>query len=865
MLTSIPGLPKPIHLTVTGLNSAHAQASLQPEDGFEQSSKPFLADRRPMLAAVPFFHAMGIIVGLRSLTCKGTIVRLPSERMLSAGLVIEAINSIKPTSGIFPPSILEDASATDEGIAALGQLEYVFFGGAPLAATSGDKIAQITNLVTVIGSTEALLMCTLVPSKPEEWGFFHWSSATGAVMEPAEDGLCELVLKPVDTKYQAIFHTFPDISEWRTKDLFQQHPSKPYLWKYSGRRDDIIVLSNGEKFNPVVAEKTIESHPLVKGALVVGQGKFQAGLLVEPEGSQAGTQDPATLVEQIWPMVEKANREAPTHARIYQSKIAIAKPGKPFVRAAKGSIIRLQTVSAFKNEIEALYADEGYSSDPSPTNDGDTQLSTKIHAVFARTLPSFREDTSDDVDIFSLGVDSLDVLALTNALNKAIRGANVTAPTVYSNPSVKQLAETLSQTVASAGAQAAVPLTREEKIDRMVRKYTQDMSRPKESPATPQKAGKHTVIITGSTGSLGTHMLEQLLNNPGVEKVYCLNRSADAEERQKASFDTHHHNTTRFDKATFLQTDFGKENLGLNDTTYAHLQATATLIIHSAWSVDFNLSLSSYEATHIAGVRRLADLSAHSPHKPPIIFISSIASVGNWSAIVGPSGVAVPETTTSLFDAALTLPQGYGESKHVGAQILALASHRLGVKTAIVRAGQLAGPSAAAGGAAWNRHEWLPTLVHTSRVLKKLPRTLGNMDRVDWVPMDVAAAAVIDIATTRSEEAAQVFHLANPHTTSWSELCPVIQSYYKDLGVEVGVVEYDAWVDELKGIPATKENAERVPGLKLLDFYESLRPETGMGLPALETGRTEGVSAALREGRAVDGVVMGKWLRQWAF
>ena len=331
-----------------------------------------------MLAAVPFFHAMGIIVGLRSLMCRGTIIRLPSERILSAGLVIEVINSIKPTSGIFPPSILEDVSATDEGMAALGQLENVFFGGAPLVAASGDKIAQITNLVTVIGSTEALLMCTLVPSKPEEWDFFHWSPATGAVMEPAEDGLCELVLKPVDTRYQAIFHTFPGISEWRTKDLFRQHPSKPYLWKYSGRRDDIIVLSNGEKFNPVVAEKTIESHPLVRGALVVGKGKFQAGLLVELEGSQDKTQDPAALVEQIWPMVEQANREAPAHARIYQSKIAIAKPGKPFVRAAKGSIIRSQTVSAFEDEIEALYADEGYASDQSPASDDDAQLSTKI-------------------------------------------------------------------------------------------------------------------------------------------------------------------------------------------------------------------------------------------------------------------------------------------------------------------------------------------------------------------------------------------------------------------------------------------------------------------------------------------------------
>lgn len=863
-LTDAQGLPKPIRLTVGGLNTCHAQASLEPEGEFEQVCKPFLADNRPMLAAVPFFHAMGIIVGLRSLMCKGTIVRLPSARVLSAGLVIEAIEAIRPTSGIFPPSILEDISATEKGVQALGQLDSVFFGGAPLAAASGDKICEVTNLITVIGSTEALLMCTLIPSDRKEWGYFHWSAITGAVMEPAEEGLCELVLKPKDTDYQAIFHTFPDINEWRTKDLFRQHASKPYFWKYSGRRDDIVVLSNGEKFNPVVTEKLIESHPLVKGAVVVGQGKFQAGLLVEPEWSQASTQDSSAVVDQIWPMVEQANREAPAHARIYQSKIAVAKREKPFIRAAKGSIIRLQTVAVFKDEIEALYADEGYSSDSNQGVNENAELAHKIHDVFVSSLSTFQKSTADDVDIFSLGVDSLDVLALANAINKAVRGASVTAPIIYSYPSVNQLARALSQSASKSHGQQVLPLSREEKMDQMVRKYTGDMVRQKRSPKLTKPLNKHTVIVTGSTGSLGTHILEQLLANPEVEKVYCLNRSDNAEARTKESFSKHKHIATSISKAEFIKTDFGLAKLGLIDEDYTRLLDTVTVFIHSAWSVDFNLSLESYEATHIAGTRRAIDFAAASAHKASIVFISSIASVGNWGAIAQ-DGSAVPETISSLFDNTLTLPQGYGESKHVAAQILATASHRLGVKTAIVRAGQLAGPSTSAGGAAWNRHEWLPTLVHTSKIMKKLPRTLGNQDRVDWVPMNIAAGAVIDIATTPSNEPTQVYHLTNPQTTSWSQLYPLVQQFYKDAGVVIDVVEYGAWIDELKQIPQTKENAERVPGLKLLEFYESLRPETGMGLPALETTRTEGVSKTLRDGGAVDEEVMSKWLGQWAF
>jgi acyl-CoA synthetase (AMP-forming)/AMP-acid ligase II len=80
-----------------------------------------------MLAAVPFFHAIGIIVGLRFLMCLGTIVQLPSEKLLNAGLVIDVIKSVKLTSSIFPPSIQENITVTPNGIKALSKLEIVFY------------------------------------------------------------------------------------------------------------------------------------------------------------------------------------------------------------------------------------------------------------------------------------------------------------------------------------------------------------------------------------------------------------------------------------------------------------------------------------------------------------------------------------------------------------------------------------------------------------------------------------------------------------------------------------------------------------------------------------------------------------------
>jgi acyl-coenzyme A synthetase/AMP-(fatty) acid ligase len=82
---------------------------------------------------------------------------------------------------------------------------------------------------------------------------------------------------------QPVFDIFPHLDQWRTKDLFQKHPTKPDLWTFKGRRYDIIVLSNGEKVNPVLMESAIQAYPALKGAFVVGAERFQPALVIKPE------------------------------------------------------------------------------------------------------------------------------------------------------------------------------------------------------------------------------------------------------------------------------------------------------------------------------------------------------------------------------------------------------------------------------------------------------------------------------------------------------------------------------------------------------------------------------------------------------
>lgn len=886
------GLPKPIYITNGWLATLDHQKHMDAPRGRLNTLATYMTADEPLFTMLPFFHTMGIITILKSLY-SGPLVLPPPGRIATAELAIEILQAKKPWSGLFAPSVLEDLSASGEGLAALSALAFVFFAGAPLAKEAGDRIARVTTLASMIGSTEACFLASLVSADRADWQYFEWAAQAGVVMEDAGEGegLCECVVKPVaDPRYLGVFHTFPDAAEWRTKDLFEAHPTKAGLWRYKGRRDDVLVLSNGEKFNPVGFEKTVENHALVRGALVVGQSRFQPSLLVEPDWDRveaAGRQDLAHLLDDVWPAVEAANRDAPAHAQVWKNKIAFTKRAKPFLRAAKGSIQRRATVAAYDAEIDALYLNEGQGfSDQLGAFDRDAGLPATrdfLRKAFRLVLADFKDSPSatDDSDIFELGADSLQVMALASALSSAIkssshgagsRDAAIVPRDVYAHPTVNKLAAAIVAKLSGSDDGAKVPqLAREVVMAEMVKKYTSDLPDTSSTAHLPPPPTHQTVVLTGSTGALGNFILQELIASPEVERVYCLNRSdgETATARQAASF-VERGEVPDFSKVTFLRADFSQPLFGLPRATYDALARQATAFIHNAWAVDFNHTLPSYEPTHVAGVRRVVDFSLASRHRAHVAFISSVASVGNHPAL-HPDSAAVPERFFS--DDRVPLPQGYGESKHVSGRILAEAARRAGVPASIVRCGQLGGPR---GRGVWNRHEWLPSLVRTSLNMGAVPKHLGNQDVVDWVPMDAAGRTVVELTLAKARRHAEVvvdekerldvFHVQNPRTVGWGELVPVIQAFYeREKGREVKAVEFDEWLGELRKVPLTdKDEVAAKPGVKLVDFYEGLKVEGG-ALPPMETARTQENSPCLRELKAVDGPLFENWLNQWGF
>ncbi|PYH43451.1 NRPS-like enzyme [Aspergillus saccharolyticus JOP 1030-1] len=854
------GMPKPVPLTHGFLATMDMAAYLSRPQGRRSALLHDLEPGQRVLATAPLFHLMGLIAFTEALFHQIPFVMCP-DKPLSVDLLVDVIQTTHPTAVLLPPSILEDISHSPQARAALRTLQAVYFAGAPLAPEVGNALEAETKVITVIGSSEMGLINSFVPEGEKVWGYFEWNPAYGVKMEPQDDGLYELVIprRADSRRIHGIFHTFPHLNEYHSNDLFVPHPERPNLWKYHGRKDDVLVLSNGEKLNPVTLEKVLEGHPRVKHALVVGQSRFQTALLVEPASPVA---DEKEFVDAIWPTVERANETVPKYGRVSKNKIRLASPSKPFKVTPKGTTQRRAVNHDYAEEIDAIYAAAAAAAaagvPPLPETLDRAHLCEYVRTLVADILG--RADLADDEDFYGAGLDSLQTIQLARTLQTAV-SARMSAEValnqqqIYAHPTVAQLAQSLVDLL--HGNTRTTRVSRPERLANMIAKYTSQL--PPFRPPPAALPAQSTVILTGSTGSLGTYLLHRLLTNPSIAKVYCFNRGATAAERQRDSFEAKGLDTQLLadaNRVEFLPVAFGAPQFGLPDQLYTSLLEQVDLIIHNAWKVNFNHPLESFEDPHIRGVLEFVRFSQASAYRAHLAFVSSVSTVGSWSQEMGP---VVPEAPVQ--DVRAVLEQGYGESKYVSEQLCAAAATQAGVPTTVLRVGQIGGPTTRQG--KWNVDEWVPTLVKTSVALRKVPRDLGQC-RIDWVPVDTLATITVELTQTRRKEQSHnphaVYHLVNPTTVAWEELVPAIQAKYP----EVAAVSFAEWIGELEAVQSPSEEEVRAkPALKLLPFYRGLSGSVLSAEIAVEQTR-QGSETMARLG-GVTGQLMGNWLDQWGF
>lgn len=250
-------------------------------------------------------------------------------------------------------------------------------------------------------------------------------------------------------------------------------------------------------------------------------------------------------------------------------------------------------------------------------------------------------------------------------------------------------------------------------------------------------------------------------------------------------------------KIIVLPSNLAEPDLGLSKSAYEAITEHLTAVIHCAWSVNFNMHLSSFEKGNIAGVSHLISLCQSAQPPATMNFCSSVSTCSQSTVI------PVPERVP---DFSWAQNMGYAQSKSVAEHICARAASQ-GVTTRVLRIGQIVGDTEHG---VWNPQEAVPMIMQTAVTIGALPRL---QETPSWLPVDVVAEVVTDISLS---SAGSIFtNVTNPQLFSWNDdLLPALRK----CGLVFDEVEPREWIKRLR---ASNPDPVANPPIKLVDFFAS--------------------------------------------
>jgi thioester reductase-like protein len=613
--------------------------------------------------------------------------------------------------------------------------------------------------------------------------------------------------------------------------LFAPHPTIPDAWIYNSRADSQLTLITGKKFDPAPLEDAVSTSPLLDDVLIFGTNRpFPGALLLRSQGASHMTDH--ELLDAIKPAIEKLNRDSQDHARIPQDMLVPLPHQEPLEKSSKGTLIRRVAEARFEDIINRAYEDQ----DSNQTVDVTDKELPQYLKQLIQSITSQSADLTDDMDLFSYGVDSIACMQLRSRLRGLTPDCDKSLPmsVIEDCGSIERLTDYVMRR--RHGESGAIEEDEEQLMKDLVKRYgtfDEHVSPPATNGRSEGDEKGDVFVLTGATGALGAHILDLLQNNKSVERIYCLVRGADehaAKKRVSEALEqrrlTGLASSDQADgKVRVLAAQLSDEHLGLSTELYDQLAKEATCIVHVAWTVNFRLKLRSFVKDNIAGVRNLLDLasSAKRANPPRFAYCSSTAAVMN--AELDQSG-CWPERLIN--DPSSASPLGYSRSKWVAEHICTAADSRTSLRgrISIVRVGQLAGDSKTG---VWNTKEAWPMMLSTAKIINCLP-DLGD-EALDWLPVDVAAQAFLE--STRPENCGQestpVYHILNPHRQpTWHDMLLWLKKK-----ADFEIVSPQVWLQRLEESDS-EHSAKKLLGL-WKEAYGSAVPGSSAQKPQFAT------------------------------
>ena len=424
-------------------------------------------------------------------------------------------------------------------------------------------------------------------------------------------------------------------------------------------------------------------------------------------------------------------------------------------------------------EINIEHEDAAYEA---PEN----ELQTQVSEAWQKALGQTRIGIHDD--FFEIGGYSLKILEILVILKPHFPQLKINDFFVY--PTIAKLSERIEEMGRDELLQDEVDFANLPTQDLVEYPLTFGSEEVRENNLSKQ----NNILLTGSTGYLGSHLLYELLHKSEAV-IYCLVRPS----REQAPFER----LTDVMKGYFgssivemmkkrvvvIEGDLSQDNLGFSEADRMLVDKLVDSIVHCGADVKHFGNSEHFASVNIESTRRLLNLAKNKSHTR-FHFISTLgipedlAFNGQWDDVVQGSGY---ETSH--------IENVYTNSKLEAEKLVVKYGEEEGVPASIYRVGNL---SCNSDTGVFQKNIDQNAFYRMLKAMLLLEKTPNVRWEVDLTPINYAGEAITALAL-QNETIGKVFHICNPVSIAYEQMVEYFNNYGYDIDL-LTLPKFESWL-----------------------------------------------------------------------
>lgn len=445
------------------------------------------------------------------------------------------------------------------------------------------------------------------------------------------------------------------------------------------------------------------------------------------------------------------------------------------------------------------------------------------HTEYQKTLVELFKDVLklDKIGIndnfFELGGDSLSAIQLqVKAFNQ---GLELSYKSIFSSPTIKQLSE--------SNFEKSEPIS-EENYD-----YTEINNLLAQNSISDnyriKKEKIKNILLTGSTGFVGSHVLAKLLTQTKCN-IYCLIRTKNNIDSKTRLLDIlkfyfgKKYNKYISKRIFIIDGDISDNHFGLNDTDYSELGKNIDCVINSAALVKHYGQLGLFNKVNVIGVQNIIDFC--SDFETKLIHLSTLSVSGN---ITDSNEFMTYSEQKQFSEQNLYINQDlsnvYVRTKFIAERLILEKIIKDNLNAKIIRLGNITNRfSDGAFQINISENAFLNRLTSFLK-LGCFPDYLAD-NYFEFTPVDICADAIVKL--TMHKNPFTVFHLYNNNYVFFNEL----PKLFDKLHIPFKVVSKDEFNDKVKEFLNDESRKNEISSIirdyknnKELQYYNNIHVE----------------------------------------